>query len=431
MRWLLRSMLIGAALIAVAGLVRHQWLHQGKAAMAVGAAAGDAVVNEKVETPSELSTTEDVDRPLQLAALQQQGQQGGSSDSDDLQNPITRALGQLLDSEGEELEELDADRDFLMDTLREADKLIEDAKESNKKALREANRQVRRRGSHSPNVVLIDVDGLKTADVGCYVGQPNRTPRLNQLAEQGTRMTRFGGGAANRQWSLLTGRQGNGSSLTSARGTLSHVLWQAGYATAMVGDLTGWGVNLADHDFDEWFGLTETSQAQHAFPEFVWYNGRHVPVPANDAGKRGAWSQQLFASEAVGYFNRHARGRPFCLCLSLSVEKGLSDPAADHQQRVAAVDALVGRTIDRLDQMRLGTNTLFMVLGADDSAEFEPAIVRWPGRVTPGSVCERSAGHADVLPTLVEAVGAWYKPRSLEGESMVSAWRSSVNVGQL
>ena len=163
---------------------------------------------------------------------------------------------------------------------------------------------------------------------------------------------------------------------------------------------------MADHDFDEWFGLTEKSQAQDAFPEFIWYNGRHVPVPANDAGRRGAWSQQLFASEAVGYFNRHTRGRPFCLCLSLSVEKGLSDPTADHQQRVAAVDALVGRTVDRLDQSRQGLNTLLIVLGNDDSAEVDPAIVRWPGRITPGSVCDRSAGPADVLPTLVEAVGA-------------------------
>ena len=243
MRWLLRSILIGVVLIAVAGLVRHQWLQRGTAALA----ANESALNEDIETPRDLPAEEGADRPLQLVALQQQGQQGGSSDRNELQNPITRALAQLIDSEGEELEDFDADRDFLIDTLREADKLIEDAKASNKEALRKANRQVRRRGSHSPNVVLINVDGLKTADVGCYTKQAELTPRLNQLASQGTRMTRFGAGAENRPQSLLTGRRGNGSlpsGLSTARGTLSHVLWQAGYTTAIVGDLTGVGGQL-------------------------------------------------------------------------------------------------------------------------------------------------------------------------------------------
>lgn len=42
-----------------------------------------------------------------------------------------------------------------------------------------------------PNIVLIFADDLGYNDLGCFGSTKNRTPRINQLAQQGTRFTDF------------------------------------------------------------------------------------------------------------------------------------------------------------------------------------------------------------------------------------------------
>ena len=40
----------------------------------------------------------------------------------------------------------------------------------------------------------------------------------------------------------------------------------------------------------------------------------------------------------------------------------------------------------------------------------EPTIVRWPGKIEPGSQCDAIAGTTDVLPTLVSMAGGMLNP---------------------
>ena len=40
----------------------------------------------------------------------------------------------------------------------------------------------------------------------------------------------------------------------------------------------------------------------------------------------------------------------------------------------------------------------------------EPTIVRWPGRIEPGSQCDAIAGTTDILPTLVSMAGGMLNP---------------------
>ena len=42
-----------------------------------------------------------------------------------------------------------------------------------------------------PNIVLIFADDLGYNDLGCFGSTKNHTPRINQLAQQGTRFTDF------------------------------------------------------------------------------------------------------------------------------------------------------------------------------------------------------------------------------------------------
>src|SRR5205085_8775239 len=56
----------------------------------------------------------------------------------------------------------------------------------------------------------------------------------------------------------------------------------------------------------------------------------------------------------------------------------------------------------------------------------DPFIVRWPGKVKPGSACDVPSIHVDVYPTLLELAGV-QPPTSytLDGESLVPLFRDA------
>jgi arylsulfatase A-like enzyme len=85
----------------------------------------------------------------------------------------------------------------------------------------------------------------------------------------------------------------------------------------------------------------------------------------------------------------------------------------------SAVDENIGRLLDYLDESGLADNTL-VVFSSDngphpiagggkatvcDDAVRLPLIIRWPGRIAPGTVCEALAESVDIYPTLIDAVG--------------------------
>ena len=103
--------------------------------------------------------------------------------------------------------------------------------------------------SERPNFIVIFIDDLGYGDLGCY-GSPNiRTPRIDQMADEGLRFTNFYVGSsvcsASRA-TLLTGRysarHGTGGVYFPGAGglnpeevTIAEVLKDAGYATACIG----------------------------------------------------------------------------------------------------------------------------------------------------------------------------------------------------
>src|SRR5687768_18068337 len=86
-----------------------------------------------------------------------------------------------------------------------------------------------------PNIVIIFTDDLGYGDLGCFGSTTIRTPRLDQLAREGTRFTSFyvqvvcGPSRS----ALLTGRQpvrSGGWSMPASEITLAELLSKAGYA---------------------------------------------------------------------------------------------------------------------------------------------------------------------------------------------------------
>ncbi len=123
-----------------------------------------------------------------------------------------------------------------------------------------------------PNIVIIFVDDMGYADVGCYGAQGFQTPNLDSMAQQGVRFTDFYVSqpvcSASRA-SLLTGCYANRVGISGALGpnakhginseetTLAEVCKSVGYATAAFGK---WHLgHLPEflptrHGFDEYYG---------------------------------------------------------------------------------------------------------------------------------------------------------------------------------
>ena len=130
-------------------------------------------------------------------------------------------------------------------------------------------------GTSRPNIVLILMDNLGYGELGIYGGGILRgapTPRIDQLAAEGTRLLSFNVEAqcTPSRAALMTGRYairtGNGSvplntpvyGLVKWEYTMAEMLSDVGYATGAFGK---WhlghtkGRYPTDQGFDEWYGI--------------------------------------------------------------------------------------------------------------------------------------------------------------------------------
>ena len=129
-----------------------------------------------------------------------------------------------------------------------------------------------------PNIVLINCDDLGYGDLGCYGSVVHDTPRIDQLAAQGVRLTSFYMASpvcTPSRGAMLTGSYpprigfddfdglhvlfpGMRHGLHPGEHTIASVLKQVGYATEIVGK---WHCGdqpeflPTNHGFDHWFGL--------------------------------------------------------------------------------------------------------------------------------------------------------------------------------
>ncbi len=255
-----------------------------------------------------------------------------------------------------------------------------------------------------PNIVFIMADDLGYADLGCYGQARIRTPRVDQLAAEGTRFTHVYAGAsvcAPSRCVLLTGMHtghakiranspavggepgesgsfGSGGrrlSLTDADQTFAEILQGSGYTTGAIGK---WGLGETGtagipnrRGFDEWFGYLNQNHAPYYYTDYLWRNGHKHLIPENIDGKRMIYAHDLFADEAVDFLRRHRHERfflylPFTLphrrFEAPSIEAYANEDWPEEAKLFAAMvtrlDHDVGRVLDELDRLGLADNTL-------------------------------------------------------------------------
>ncbi|UCC27080.1 MAG: sulfatase-like hydrolase/transferase [Gemmatimonadales bacterium] len=337
-------------------------------------------------------------------------------------------------------------------------------------------------GRPRPNVVLVFTDDQGYGDVGVYGARGFTTPHLDRLAAEGMRFTDFYASQAvcsASRASLLTGcyaervgvlgalGPGAEHGLGEAETTIAEMLKEVGYATAMVGK---WHLGHREpflplqHGFDEYFGLpysndmwpvdydgrpaTEGNKLQ--YPPLPLLEGNEA-IETIDTLEDQATLTARYTERAVDFIDRNASG-PFFLYLAHSmphVPLGVSDRFRGRSEQgmygdvIQEIDWSVGELLEALDRHGLSDDTLFIFtsdngpwlnygnhagstgpLREGKGTAFEggprvPAIMRWPGRIAPGSVCRRMASTLDVLPTVAAVTQAVLPRLEIDGVSIL------------
>ena len=94
--------------------------------------------------------------------------------------------------------------------------------------------------AEKPNIVIVFTDDQGYGDLACYGSEKNRTPRLDQLAKEGTRFTSFYSQTVcgPSRSALLTGRQplrSKGWGMPASEITWAELIRKVGYQTACIG----------------------------------------------------------------------------------------------------------------------------------------------------------------------------------------------------
>ena len=311
--------------------------------------------------------------------------------------------------------------------------------------------QITHAAPERPNIVLLFADDLGINDIGAYGRKEHATPHLDKLASEGKRFTTAYSAASicsPSRAALLTGQSparlqitnflpgrkdwpghrliqpALPAGLATDRPIISERLKEAGYATACVG---------------KWhLGSKPLDAASRGF-DFVFAGRSNTPPTAEEGGK-GEFAQTAKAIEFIEANAKH----PFFLYFAFD---NPHVPLAAQPNRVAAkahtfnpiyaamietLDTAIGRILAKLDALHLKEKTIVIFCSDNGGLHVpetpntpathntpcragkgflyeggirSPLIVRWPQKITPGTV-STPVIHGDIAPTLIEYAGA-------------------------
>lgn len=332
------------------------------------------------------------------------------------------------------------------------------------------NVRAERPAGEKPNLIFILSDDVAQGDLGCYGQKLIQTPRLDQMAAEGTRyMQAYCGTSvcAPSRSSFFTGLhcghcpvRGNYEvppegqlPLPDETVTIAEVAKSSGYSTATFGK---WGMGFFDstgspmrQGVDHFFGYNCQRHAHSYFPTYLYDDDQPFLLPGNDGQKVGAtYAQELIQKDLIKWLRSHAE-EPFFLFYAITLPHGRHEiddvgiyadkPWSLTQKSYAAqitrLDSDVGELVDTLRELRIDRNTL-IVFSGDNGSSFAPnsemgslfkqannglrgykrgmyegalrqaAISWWPGTVPAGRVDDQPWAFWDLMPTFVDMSGA-------------------------
>ncbi len=320
-----------------------------------------------------------------------------------------------------------------------------------------------------PNIIFIMADDQGYADLGCYGSKHIVTPYIDRMAVEGMRFTDCYSGSAvcaPTRCVLMTGmhpghckRRDNTATgnleffkkldrrplvfLEQSDLTVAEQLKTAGYATGGFGK---WGLGNPGTDgvperqgFDLWFGYYDQVHAHTYYTDHLLRNSQKVPLD----GK--TYSHTPIIEEAFGFIEKNAQVEVpffayFAICpphgkyvvpdQGIYKNKPWSNPVKNYAAMCTLIDSNVGDLMKLLKKLGIDDNTIvFYTSDNGPNKQFVPTlasnkpfrgvkrqltegglrcpmVVRWPGKIKPGTTSSFAWTHKDFFATACDLAGA-------------------------
>ncbi|MHC4812023.1 MAG: sulfatase family protein [Planctomycetota bacterium] len=306
------------------------------------------------------------------------------------------------------------------------------------------------RSRRPPNIVIIFTDDQGYGDLGCYGSKTIRSPRIDQLAKEGTRFTSYyvqvvcGPSRS----ALLTGRypvRSHGWSMPASEITIAERLKTVGYTTGCIGK---WDVSnraaIKDRmpnaqGFDYYWGTLGAND-----------NGRvrfHHNNKPDGATSDMASLTRIYTDKGIAFMKAN-KDKPFLLYMAHTMVHSVIDASPEFKGKskgglygdtIEELDYHTGRLLDTIDELGLRDNTIVMFLSDNGpwnnmqkilrrkhkgavawgssgplregkGSTYEgglrvPCIMRWPGKVKAGRASDAILASIDLMPTLATLAG--------------------------
>ena len=317
----------------------------------------------------------------------------------------------------------------------------------------------------SPNLDQLATEGVRLTD--CYAASPNCSPARTAILT-GRSPYRVG---------MYDFARFKPLHIPTSELTVAEVVRDAGYQTMFAGKWHCSGdfdhqPGPGDHGFDHW--LANPKNFGHN-PSGFYRNGKRL-------GKLDGWMSEIVVDEAIDFIDKRPdKSKPFMTMLWFSephvpvvaakefkrpyrneetiaaakairyggpqvIRKPKEENRAAYYGCVTMLDHHIGRLMDFLRTEGLEKNTL-VIFTSDNGPEHRPAtsfgtpgilrgakghiheggyrvpgIVKWPGRIEPGSVSRQPVNGTDFLPSLAAVVGAKPEyPKKIDGINVFPA----------
>lgn len=318
----------------------------------------------------------------------------------------------------------------------------------------------------TPNIDRLASQGMQfsNAYAACTVCSPSRAAILTGCYPGRTHLTDWIAGHK-RPYGKLTVPDWQ-MYMDFDRTVLPEALKESGYATAFFGK---W--HLMPHESANW---EEHYPTAHGFDINVggreWGQpkgrGRYLSpfdMPNLDDGQPGDFLTDKLTDAAVDYLDATTRDQPFLLYFSYYTLHGpvMCPPELEEKYRQKAIgyanerneflnpkragmveklDDSVGRVMAKLEELGIADTTVVILTGDNggdrdqttgglrdykgyghEGGVREPLLVRWPGQIEPGSMCDVPVIGTDLYPTMLEMAGLPLRPNEhQDGISILS-----------